>query len=383
LYTRNQLGLDEHYYLGAALLQVGEIGEAGDILEKTVALAPSGSPVGQMAVQMLAFKHLLTGNWREGFRLNERRHERTRFFPESAINKIWLEFIEGALAEIPLWSEGGCSGKRLLVWAEQGLGDSIMMLRLLPALRQEWHASKVSFLCPAPLQALESCVEDVSFITANTAWRARCEEFDAYCSIMSLPHLMGITPEAIPGDMPYLRVPEAAKARWQGRVSLLPGCKVGLAWAGNRELFMDLRATTLTQLAPILSCKGVSFVSLQKDEKTREELRVSGLQVSDWMGECGDFLDTAALITNLDLVICVDTAVAHLAGALGKPVWLLNRFESDWRWLRGRADSVWYPSMRIYSQKESRNWGPVIDQVTAELAALVAKNGQGARCLDF
>jgi ADP-heptose:LPS heptosyltransferase len=126
-------------------------------------------------------------------------------------------------------------------------------------------------------------------------------------------------------------------------------------------------------LAPVLAVPGASFFSLQKDEASRRELEASGMPVHDFMNKSQDFMDTAALIGNLDLVITVDTAVAHLAGAVGKPVWLLNRFESEWRWLYGREDSVWYPSMRIFNQTSPRDWGKVIERVAKALKSVVVE----------
>jgi hypothetical protein len=368
LYTRGQLNSDECYFLGTALLFLGEIKAAGDVLEAILAVLPE-----ELSVNcMLGFKHLFAGNWTEGFRLLERRLDSMRTNPEMPGMKTWLEYVDSATAGIPPWKGEICSGKHLLVWAEQGLGDTLMMMRLLPVLREQWHAAEVTLLCQAPLAALEGAVGGgIRFIALEDGWKAPPGEFDNHCALMSLPYLMGITQDAIPGQVPYLRVPDDLRLLWSGKAGTLAGLKVGLAWAGNPKLTLDmLRSVALSQLAPLLACPGVSFVSLQKDEAAREELRVSGVSVVDWMDQCDDFLQTAALVENLDLVISVDSAVAHLAGAMGKPVWLLNRAESEWRWLRDREDSLWYPSMRIFNQTESRNWGPVIIRMAEELKAL-------------
>jgi ADP-heptose:LPS heptosyltransferase len=138
---------------------------------------------------------------------------------------------------------------------------------------------------------------------------------------------------------------------------------------------MDLlRSVAFEQLRPLLAVPGTSFVSLQKDAAAMNEAVASGIPIRNWMADVRDFVDTAGLIKNMDLVISVDTAVAHLAGALNKPVWLLNRYESEWRWMRDREDTPWYPSMRIFNQTESRNWGPIIDRMTAELRALASSH---------
>lgn len=364
LYDKNLLNVEERYFLGTALLYSGRVEAAGDVLAATHAIAPEEPAV----AQMLGFKQLFAGNWQEGFRLYEWRHAAVRADPELPGMKVWIDYIDTALAEIPAWTDGGCTGKRLLVWTEQGLGDAIMLLRLLPVLREQWQAAEVTLLCPPQIATLEPCCDGAHFIPASAEWKASPGQFDAHCSIMSLPHLMGIVPERIPGYVPYLSVPPNLSASWRDRTGALPGLKVGLAWSGSTRLTLDaLRSMALAQLKPVLSCVDVAFVSLQKDAAAREELKASGLAVSDWMDECDGLIDTAALMANLDLVISVDTAVAHLAGALGRPVWLLNRFEGEWRWLRNREDSVWYPSMRIFNQTESRNWGPVIERVADEL----------------
>lgn len=375
LHDKGVLGLEERYLLGIALQHSGRLDAAGNMLETTLALTAANSQIGQSLCQSLAFNHLLSGDWATGFLLNEQRHGKSRAYPETAEEKAWIDYFDAALAATPAWTAGGCAGKRVLVWSDQGLGDAIMALRFLPVLRAEWQAAAVTVLCPPALKALEAACPGVRFIAAEPVWKARPGEFDAHCALMSLPHLMGVTPSAIPGSVPYLHVPESAQSRWREQCAQLrPGMRVGLAWTGNPRMKLDkLRSMALNQLRPLLSVDGVSFVSLQKDEAAREELRLSGLPVIDWMDRCCDLMDTAALIDNLDLVVSVDTAVAHLAGALGKPVWLLNRFESEWRWMRGRQDSPWYPSMRIFNQTESRNWGPVVGMMARELQDLATR----------
>jgi hypothetical protein len=154
-----------------------------------------------------------------------------------------------------------------------------------------------------------------------------------------------------------------------------PDLKVGLVWAGNRQLKSDhLRSMKLDRYAPLMHIMGVQFFSLQKGDSA-QELGSLDWPIVDWMHDCGTLADTAALIANLDLVISVDTAVAHLAGALGRPVWLLNRFESEWRWMMAREDSPWYPTMRIFRQPGLHDWDSAITRVRGELDAL-ARNHQ-------
>lgn len=369
LHQAGELDVSGRITLGMAFTQAGELESGRQILEHVCHEAPANS----VAALNLGLNYLLAGRWPEGFGLYEARHD-AQVPNQFGAPSPWIGYLKVALADTPPWTEGGCEGRRLLVWGEQGFGDSLMMLRALPVLLHEWHAASVTFLCAPPLEPFAACFEGIHFLAPDPAWRAAPGEFDAHCSIMSLPLLMGMTPEAIPGDVPYLHAPPERSDRWKDRVSALPGLKVGLVWAGGSSLGLDhLRSLSLSQLSPLVSIEGVSFVSLQKDEAAREELRASTLCIADWMGDVRDFLDTAGLMSQLDLIIAVDTALAHLAGAMAKPVWMLNRFESEWRWMRDREDSVWYPTMKVFSQQETRNWTPVVDKLVTELARLAAE----------
>lgn len=153
------------------------------------------------------------------------------------------------------------------------------------------------------------------------------------------------------------------------RLASIPGPKVGLVWAGNKLLSRDaLRSVAFSVYEPLQAIPGITFVSLQKGESA-EQARHASWVIQDCIEECEDFLDTAALVENLDLVISVDTSTAHLAGALGKPVWLLNRFESEWRWMMDRVDSPWYPTLRIYRQPAPHDWASVVARIGSDLAA--------------
>jgi len=172
--------------------------------------------------------------------------------------------------------------------------------------------------------------------------------------------------------VPYVFVPLERKNQWAERMASVNGLKVGLVWAGNKQLSRDVvRSTQLKTLEQLKSFSEVAFISLQKGE-ANEDARAAEWINSDYIDDCVDFLDTAALVENLDLVISVDTSMAHLAGALGKPIWLLNRFESEWRWMNDREDSPWYSSMRIFRQPAMHDWYSVIKKVSAELETLLS-----------
>jgi hypothetical protein len=196
-------------------------------------------------------------------------------------------------------------------------------------------------------------------------------DFDVHCPLMSAPRILG-EPHHIPADVPYITPDAVLVEQWRRRLAAQPaGMKVGLVWSGRPgSPRHNRRALMLEQLAPLGQARGVQFYSLQKGEGAAQaNSPPPGLQLTDWTEELHDFADTAALIQNLDLVIGVDTAVGHLAGALGKPVWLLLAYAPDWRWMLNRADSPWYPTMRLFRQAKFADWQSAIDQTAQALAA--------------
>ncbi len=290
----------------------------------------------------LSLALLLMGNYGQGFE-----HYESRFSGAVELSGCGEMFRSG----IAQWRGEDLEGKRILVWMEQGLGDAIMMLRYFPMMKGEIHVA-----CGPELERL------VCEIPGIASGDGGC--FDFHCPIMSLPHVFGTTIETIP--VPALQVPESMRLEWKRKLSGFSGPKIGLVWAGGKKLRRDnLRSMTSETLKPLLEVEGVNFFSLQKDGCFPDS------RVIDLMGDCGDLLDTAACISSLDLVISVDTAVAHLAGATGKPVWLMNRFESEWRWMKERDDSPWYPSMRIFTQKRPRDWDEVVSRMKNELSILL------------
>jgi Flp pilus assembly protein TadD len=257
--------------------------------------------------------------------------------------------------DAPGWDGAAGQGGTLLVHAEQGLGDTLQFCRLVPlAAARGW---RVVLQVQAPLvRLLHGLADEVIPLAAPSPACA------AHAPLLSLPHLLGLTPEAIPPP-PYL---VADPGRW---LAALPtGRRVGLAWAGNPRRDVPAfaavdarRSIDPALLAPLIAIPGITFVSLQKSGPP------APFPLIDVMDQMQDFADTAALVAALDLVITVDTAVAHLAGALGRPVWLLNRFDTCWRWGLHRRDSPWYPSLSIYRQPTQGAWAPVIAEVAVGL----------------
>ena len=270
----------------------------------------------------------------------------------------------------PQWTGSGeIAGRTILIYAEQGLGDTLQFCRYVP--RVAALGARVVFEVQKPLVALMRTVADsIEVIARGDALPA----FDLHCPLLSLPLAFNTDLDTIPGETPYLSVNGPKRDRWRERLGPRRRPTIGLVWAGdprkqlpNAHLIDRQRSVAFDMLAPLFDVAECQFFSLQKGEDAVAQLRNSPLRdrVIDWSDDFHDFSDTAALIANLDLVIAVDTSVAHLAGALGKPLWLLNRYNTCWRWLLGRDDSPWYPSARLFRQDKTRDWEPVLNRVAA------------------
>lgn len=261
---------------------------------------------------------------------------------------------------LPVWAgETVPPDSGIVVYSEQGLGDSIQCFRYAEPLRQRF--ARVTFCVQAPLLTLfrDSAPPGVEVVARS----ARAHAVGTHCiGMLSLPGAFRTTPATVPSPAGYLRVPDERTSRWRALLPAAPGVRAGLVWKGGALTHAPGRDVAFEQLQPLLAIPRVTWVSLQKDEPP------TAGRMFDPMGEVADFADTAALIASLDLVIAVDTAVAHLAGALGRPVWLLNRFESEWRWMRGRADTPWYASMALYNEPAPGMWAHVIDTVRVHLS---------------
>lgn len=308
---------------------------------------------------------LFLGDYEHGLALLERRFDATS---DEGVRK-WLALLASHPEKLR-WRGGDLGGKTLLLWMEQGAGDCLMMMRYLWKLKDQGIGKLVVLSDPSLARLIQTfpAVSEVTSHLETLSW----DSFDAYCSFMSLPFVFGTRLDTIPNTVPYLFLPKEVRGKWSERLSPLSGLRVGLTWAGNPNYGRDaMRSVSLREFDPLLSIPDVSFVSLQKGDASRQ-LKELDLPIADWMEDCEDYMDTAALVAELDLVISVDTSVAHLAGALGKPVWLLNRFESEWRWLLDREDSPWYPTMKIFNQPRSRDWARVVDSMRTRLEQLAA-----------
>jgi tetratricopeptide (TPR) repeat protein len=277
----------------------------------------------------------------------------------------------------PRWEGEPLNGRTLLVHAEQGIGSNIQFCRYVALIPQ---AARIVLAVQRPLVRLMGSIgPGIEVVAIGDP----LPPIDLRCPMLSLPRVLRTDAVAdIPVDIPYLHADPVAVARWLRRTQVLPGLRVGLVWAGNPEdVRMDRRRSVpLARLAPLAEVPAVSLVSLQVGDAAGQLVGspLAGA-VHDWTAGLSDFAETAALIEALDLVIGVDTAVVHLAGALGKPVWLLNRFDTCWRWLLGRDDSPWYPTLRQFRQPGAGDWPGVVERVRVALTAEAARpDAQGA-----
>ncbi len=256
----------------------------------------------------------------------------------------------------------------MLLIADQGYGDVIQFARYLP-----WAAARcsdIAIACSSELQPVVAQLSGTGVIFDH--WR-RAPDFTAFCAFSSLPRLAGTRLPTIPAATPYLHAGEAKLAAWTKRLSaMLPRGyrRIGIAWAGRPTHRNDLRRSArLSAFAPLAAMPGIALVSLQKGPAQAEIGRYWGRAPLLNLGpELADFADTMAVIACLELVVTVDTSVAHLAGAMGKKVWIMLPFAPDWRWLLGRADSPWYPTARLFRQSAGRGWDRVIAGIAEELA---------------
>ena len=276
----------------------------------------------------------------------------------------------------PIWlGDSDLKNKTILIHAEQGLGDTLMACRYIPMLASQ--GARVIAEVQPPLMSLLKNLEGISRLVAKGEL---IPPFDVHCPIMSLPLASKTTIETIPAKVPYIAASNNIIERW--RLKLIgTEIKVGIAWAGNPNHPKDAdRSIPLKDIQAILGVKGARYFSLQKDlrDGDKEILDVNS-QIVRLDQEINNFEDTAAIMMSLDLVISCDTSIVHLAGALGKPIWVLLPSNPDWRWLLGRSDSPWYPTARLFRQTSRGKWSTVTDDVCVELEKLVtAKKADNA-----
>ena len=312
--------------------------------------AIEGKPASANAHWNLALVLLRLGDFEAGWREYEWRWKRRQTPPRSF--------------QQPPWDGSPLGGRTILLHSEQGLEDTIQFIRYAPLVKQSGGSVVVE--CQAALARL---LEGARGIDQLVAAGSLLPEFDVHAPLLSLPLLLGTTVETIPRQAHYLEVRPEMVERWRQRISSDGRFKVGLAWAGNATHPNDQnRAFTPDQFAPLEGIPGVAFFSLQEGPQAGQlSAAPPGLEITPLDEESRQITDTAAIILNLDLVITVDTLAAHLAGALGKPVWTLLSFVADWRWLLDREDSPWYPTMRLFRQPRPGDWKAVMERAREAL----------------
>ncbi len=290
---------------------------------------------------------ILAGNCKDGWREIE-----SRWRPEA--NRF----------RQPAWQGEPLAGKTIYVHTEQGLGDTIQYVRFMPQLHQ--LGAHVIVNVQPELRPL-LCAQDGYRAISN---QDPIPEFDIQCWSASLPHLFKLTEQSLLYQEPYLRADAGKIDNWRGKLAHITQKKVGLVWAGNPKNPHDAdRSISFEQLAPLFKVAGAAWINLQKGPAAGQFSTIpAGVASHDASAQLHDFSDTAALISQLDVVIGVDTSVAHLAGALGKPTYMMIQWSPDSRWHLQRADTPWYPTMRLFRQPQRGQWRPVIEQVAAKLA---------------
>jgi len=351
----------ELIYNKATLLKgIGRIDEACEYYRKALAISP-GEP---NAATYLGMAMLLKGDFASGWPLYEHR---------------WRQQVNAGKRPAftaPVWQGEPLEGRKILVHAEQGLGDVVQFCRYLPLLRQ--RGAEVVFLVAGKMCALlRSACPDIAFSSAIADAQSRAADFQI--AIMSLPLVFGTTLENIPAAVSYLKPDAERVERWREKIGT-HGFRVGICWQGKPDVSADpARSFPLAMLAPLASIPGVRLISLQKSEGV-EQIAQCGFDIEtlgdDFDAGSDGFVDTAAVMENLSLVISPDTAIAHLAGALGRPTWVALKSVPDWRWLLDREDSPWYPTMRLFRQPTGRDWEDVFLRMRSELERLASGRAQ-------
>ena len=334
---------------GNALLALGRLPAAIESQRGALALEPDN---GDIRLN-LAIALLTAGDWTGAWPHYAWRHKAKQFAGRTRT------FAQ------PLWSgDFDLKGRTVLLHAEQGFGDTIMFARYVPKVAA--LGAKVILDVQPRLKRLLERMPGAAQVLATGE---ELPFFDAHCPLPGLPLAFGTTPQTVPAETPYLSVDDEDRRKW--RQKLGPGAKprVGIVWSGSREYGKDRsRSLVLQDLVPVLSLPGIRFFSLQKEVGAEDAALLASLGVEQTGAEQEDFRDAAALVAEMDLVISVDTAVSHLAGALGKPAWLMLAFSPDWRWMREREDSPWYPATRLFRQQApGEGWASTLERMTEAL----------------
>jgi len=338
-----------HYNRGNALIELKQVGAAIESFDRAITLMPNfASAWGHKALALL-----LSGDYEKGLELYEWRWQ------QEDVKKHQRDFPQ------PLWlGKESIAGKTILLHSEQGLGDIIQFSRYVKRVAE--LGARVILEAPDSLVDLLRKLEGASEVVV---YDTSLPDFDCHCPLLSLPLAFKTTVSTIPSSSQYLYSDEAKLAQWSDRLGAKTKPRIGIVWRSSTAHKKDIRSITLSELAKHLP-QGFDYISLQKELPDTEEFTVRTYPNIRYFGpKIKDFSDTAALCTLMDIVISIDTSVVHVAGALGKPVWVLLPYAADWRWFSDREDSPWYPSAKLYRQDGTREWASVLEKVKADLIA--------------
>jgi tetratricopeptide (TPR) repeat protein len=337
---------------GATLWELKRHDEALASYDRAIAIQPEFPEAHWNAASL----RLLTGDFERGWAEYE---WRWKYKTMALARRIFLQ---------PQWGGEPINGKTILLHSEQGMGDAIQFCRYVSLVAG--RGARVILEVDRRLQDLMFSLDGATQVLSTGA---SLPEFDVHCPLLSLPRAFHTLLETIPSHTPYLHAPPERRTKWSARLGPKNGLRVGLIWSGNPAHHRDhVRSIELSALTPLLDA-GATVFSLQKDARPADAAMLAErrgvIQIAD---ELADFSDTAAVMEQLDLVISVDTSTVHLAGALGRPVWVLLPYLPDWRWLLDRDTSPWYPTVRLFRQDETRRWDSVVARVQAALSELIA-----------
>lgn len=334
--------------LGKVLRRQGQLRKARACFDRAIQLEPENPWFHASLGALLLLQGEFQAGWRE-------------------FEWVWqIDVVQQEFSDLgkPLWDGSALGGRTCLVRGLFGFGDNIQWARYAVTLAAQ--GGRIVLECQPELVRLMRTLKDLDVVALNDPLPA----IDVYAPLLSLPHLMGLTAPN-PSDVPYLRAPDDDMAHWRRELRDEDVVRVGLVWASDpSHPTSQWRSIRLADLTPILAVAGAKFFSLQKGTAAEQMKAESGAWITYLGPHLKDFADTAGLLTQLDLVVTVDTAVAHLAGAMGRPVWVLVCAFPDSRWLMQREDSPWYPTARLFRQERPGDWTQVVERVAEELAML-------------
>ncbi|HEV3162627.1 MAG TPA: DUF6165 family protein [Isosphaeraceae bacterium] len=348
-----------HTNLGLAMAESGRLSEALACYQEAIRLEPSYPD----AHRNRSLVWLLQGD-----------HERA--WPEYEWRWRCNDFTPPRFPQ-PVWNGAPLKGQTVLLYTEQGMGDTLQFVRFARLVQE--RGGRVLLAAPEPLHPLLAGCEGVDKLIAR---EVEPSAFDVHCPLMSLPAVLGLGHDVLPSAVPYLRTDPALVNHWRGELEPLRGLKVGIAWQGNPKVLYDrVRSIPLRSFEPLARVEGVQLISLQKGYGSEQLAALEGrfpvFDLAPRLDEAtGPFLDTAAVLASLDLVITCDTVLAHVAGALGVRAWVVLPAVPDWRWYLDRTDSPWYPSLRLFRQTHPGSWAEPFEQMAEALRSEVSAAGQ-------